>query len=209
MSVDPPQQPTRELVVSARGGDAGAAGELVERYLPALRAFVRLRSDNLLRQREADTDMVQTACREALEHLDQFQWRGEGSFRAWLFAFALNKIRNRKNHMLALKRDARREVAGTVGDAALRAAYATFATPTQELVSREGVSRIEAAIDRLPEAYREVVILSRFVGLTSVEIAAQQGKNEAAVRVQLSRALARLAALLEEDPSGPQRPSAE
>lgn len=197
MSV-PPSLPTQQLVVSAQDGDARALGELVERYLPALRAFVRLRSDRVLRAREADSDLVQTACREALAHLAEFRWRSEGSFRAWLFAFALNKIRNRKNHMLALKRDARREVTGTRADAALESAYATVSTPTQALVAGEGVARIEAAIDQLPEQYREVVILSRFVGLSHAEIAEQLGKNEGAVRVQLSRALARLAALLEQ-----------
>lgn len=171
------------------------------RYLPALRAFVRLRCDRVLRARESSSDLVQTACREAIGALRDFEWRSEGSFRNWLFAFALNKIRNRRNHFLAQKRDARRELRGTVGDEALHAAYAGL-SPTQAVASNEGVDRIEAAIDALPDAYREVVLLSRFVGLSSQEIAEQTGKTDGAVRVQLSRALARLASLLERDAPG-------
>jgi len=184
-------------VAAAQRGDAGAADELMRRHLPALRAFVRLRSDNLLRQKEADSDLVQTACRQALQSLHQFEWRSEGSFRNWLFALALNKIQNHRNVLLAQKRDVRREVAGTAADEALHGAYATVLTPTQELQAREGVERIERAIDSLPAAYREVVILSRVVGFSTTEIAEHFGKSEGAVRVQLSRALARLAAILE------------
>jgi RNA polymerase sigma-70 factor (ECF subfamily) len=192
------EPPTQALVTAAQGGDSAAAEVLLRRYLPVLRAFVRLRSDQVLRAREADSDLVQTACRQALENLAAFEWRNEGSFRNWLFAVALNKIRKHKNLLLAGKRDVRRQIAGTAGDAALRKAYDTILSPTQELQAREGVARIERAIDALPAAYREVVILSRVVGLSAPEIAAQTGQTDGAVRVQLSRALARLALLLED-----------
>jgi RNA polymerase sigma-70 factor (ECF subfamily) len=192
------EAPTQALVTAAQSGDSAAAEVLLRRYLPVLRAFVRLRSDQVLRAREADSDLVQTACRQALENLDAFEWRNEGSFRNWLFAVALNKIRKHKNLLLAGKRDVRRQIAGTAGDAALRQAYDTILSPTQELQAREGVARIERAIDALPAAYREVVILSRVVGLSAPEIAAQTGQTDGAVRVQLSRALARLALLLED-----------
>jgi RNA polymerase sigma-70 factor (ECF subfamily) len=198
MTSDPPvDAPTRQLVAAAQDGDGQAADALLRRYLPVLRAFVRLRSDNMLRAREATSDLVQTACRQALQSLRQFEWRSEGSFRNWLFTMALNKIHNHRNVLLAGKRDVRRELDGEAADQALGQAYGTVLTPTQELTSREGVARIEQAIDALPAAYREVVILSRVVGLSSAEIATQLDKSEGAVRVQLSRALARLAALLE------------
>ena len=189
--------PTQQLVVAAQQGDTDASDSLMQRYLPVLRAFVRLRSDRVLRAREAESDLVQTACRQALQNLRQFEWRDEGSFRHWLFALALNKIRNHRNMAVAGKRDVRREMQGTAADRALGNAYATVVTPTQQLSSRDEVARIEAAIDGLPESYREVVILSRVVGLNSTQIAERLGKSEGAVRVQLSRALARLAAALE------------
>jgi len=190
-----PDLPTQQLVAAAQDGDAQASGALLQRYLPVLRAFVRLRSDRVLREREAESDLVQTACRQALQNLGQFEWRDEGSFRHWLFALALNKIRNHRNMALAGKRDVRREQRDADGQ--LGVAYATMLTPTQELASRDAIARIESAIDGLPESYREVVILSRVVGLGSAQIAERLGKSEGAVRVQLSRALARLAAALQ------------
>lgn len=187
---------TQQLVVAAQSGNRDARELLMQRYLPVLRAFVRLRSDRVLRARESESDLVQTACRQALQNLGHFEWRDEGSFRHWLCALALNKIRARRNQVLAAKRDVRREMGGTAGHLALGHAYATMLTPTQELRSRDEVARIEAAIDSLPEAYREVVILSRVVGLSSAQIAERLGKTDGAVRVQLSRALARLASAL-------------
>lgn len=192
-----PDAPTQQLVTAAQQGDIDASGALMQRYLPVLRAFVRLRSDGVLRAREADSDLVQTACRQALQNLEQFEWRDEGSFRHWLFALALNKIRNHRNLALANKRDVRREVRGTAADHELKSAYGTILTPTGQLQARDEIARVESAIDSLPEAYREVVILSRVVGLNSAQIAERLGKTDGAVRVQLSRALARLAAALE------------
>jgi RNA polymerase sigma factor (sigma-70 family) len=48
-----------------------------------------------------------------------------------------------------------------------------------------------------PENYREVITLSRVVGLSHREIGEQIGKNEGAVRVLLHRALARLGRLMD------------
>ena len=52
------------------------------------------------------------------------------------------------------------------------------------------------AFAQLPEDYREVITLSRVVGLSHGQIASQLGKSEGAVRVLLHRALARLSGLL-------------
>src|SRR5262245_53653184 len=134
MASEPPvDAPTQQLVAAAQDGDGGAADLLLRRYLPVLRAFVRLRSDNLIRARESTSDLVQTACRQALANLGQFEWRSEGSFRNWLFAMALNKIHNHRNVLLAHKRDVRREIAGTAAADALAQAYGTVLSAPQLL----------------------------------------------------------------------------
>ena len=65
-------------------------------------------------------------------------------------------------------------------------------------MAREELERIESAFDRLPEEYREVITLARIAGLSRAEIAERMGRREGAVRTLLSRALARLAELLDE-----------
>jgi RNA polymerase sigma factor (sigma-70 family) len=48
---------------------------------------------------------------------------------------------------------------------------------------------MERAFDLLSDDHREVITLSRIVGLSHAEIAAELGRSEGAVRVLLSRAL--------------------
>jgi len=64
----------------------------------------------------------------------------------------------------------------------------------------EEIERVEAAFDKLSDDYRQVILLSRIVGLSHREVAREMGRNEAAVRKLLSRALARLLLLLGRNP---------
>ena len=63
--------------------------------------------------------------------------------------------------------------------------------------AREEVLRIEQAFEELPENFREVITLSRILGLSHREIAEQTGSTEGATRALLFRALARLSRLLD------------
>ena len=54
------------------------------------------------------------------------------------------------------------------------------------------------AVSRLPEDMQDLVILRYYIGLSAKEIAALQGVRENTVFVRISKAKARLAALLEE-----------
>lgn len=172
---------------------------LIERHLPGLRAFVRLRAGAAIRARESASDLVQSVCREVIEHQDRFQYPSEQAFKNWLYATALRKIANRAEFWNMQKRDAGREVGIDARDSAsLLACYATISTPSRNAMAREEVERFERAFDQLSEEQREVVTLAHLVGLSRQEIAAQTQSTEVAVRSLLYRAMARLAAILEE-----------
>lgn len=187
-----------ELVARAARGDAQAAGELLDRHLPALRGYVRLRMGKQLRAKESVSDVVQSVCREVLENVDRFRHPGPAAFRHWLYATTQRKLMHRLEYYGAQKREAARELdQGPDRDAALATFYESFCTPSRELVSAEEIERIETAFDGLPEEYREVILLARVVGLSRAAVAREMGKSEDQVRGLLSRALARLASLLE------------
>jgi RNA polymerase sigma-70 factor (ECF subfamily) len=188
-----------DLIERASEGDRVALEVLLERYLPGLRGFVRLRTGEVLRARESSSDLVQSVCREVLTHLDRFQHRSETGFRQWLYATALRKIQNRVEYHQAQKRDPDLEVAAAgASDADLLACYGSFCTPSRELMSREEIRRIEGAFDRLPDEYREAIVLAKVVGLSRAAMAQELGRSEPAVRTLLSRALSRLAEILDE-----------
>lgn len=168
---------------------------LLVRYLPRLRAFVRVHTNATVRQHESCSDLVQSVCRELLAGAGAFRYQGEGPFRSWLFRTALNKILERTRFLTAQKRDVRREKTQSAID------YGTLPglgpTASQVAAASELGDRMERAFDELADDQRHVIALSRIVGLSHAEIAADMDRSEGAVRVLLSRALVAFTAALE------------
>ncbi len=192
-----------QLAERAAQGDREAVERLIERHLPELRAFVRLRAGEALRQRESASDLVQSTCREVLSHLDRFQFPDESAFRRWLFVTAQRKIADRIDHYTAQKRNAVREERlaseGGAQDDLLASCYRRFSSPSRRALVRDEIERLERAFDQLTEEQREVVTLAHVAGLSRAQIAEQLGKSENAVRIVLHRALARLAEIVNPD----------
>lgn len=195
----------QSLVRSAVSGDRVARGDLMEQHMAGLRAFVRLRLGRQLRWRDSSLDLVQSVCREALEGLDRFEYRGPHSFRNWLLRRAENKIRDRGRYWSRARRSSERE-SGALSSLLARERdqgqqlmnqLRSFATPSRHAAAREELTRAESAFARLPEDYRRVIVLARLQGRTHEEVAAVMGRSAAATRTLLSRALARLTTLLE------------
>lgn len=197
------ETPVQQLVEDTVAGDAGARDELFRRHLPSLRAFVRLHLGRGIRSRETSLDLVQSVCREALEHLDGFEYRGPDSFRNWLLRQAENKIRDRGRYWKRERRTSLKEAGTVLGllsvdeDAELLSQLKTFCTPSRHASSREELLRAERAFRGLPPDYREVIILARVLALPHPEVAREMGRSPVATRTLLSRALARMATLLE------------
>ncbi len=205
-SDDPTPSGVRSLVSEASRGSEIAVDELLERYVPELRAYVRLRAGPDVRAREGVSDIVQSTCREVIENIDRFRWGGERGFRRWLYASALRRIVDKHDFHHAQKRDVARETpaAALAGlrsdDGALPdlGAYVTsLSTPSRMAVAREEAVRIEAAFDAISDEDRDLIVQSRLLGVSHRELAEERGKSEGAVRVALHRALVRLAAALD------------
>ena len=209
---------TTVWLARALAGDRAARGELLQRHVARLRAFVRPRLGARLRGRESSGDVVQSVLREALAGLDGFQpqERGGAGFFAWLLRTADHKLKSRGRFWNRLRRSAARDQtpadrAGLEGSAdadPLAGAAADAESPSAAASAREELERLERAFAELPADWREVVVLIRLQGLTHAEAARRLGRTESATRSMLSRALARLATRLEERASPVQHPGA-
>lgn len=71
--------------------------------------------------------------------------------------------------------------------------------PTLAAAGEDHVSEIRAAILKLPDAYREPLVLQALMGYSTAEIAAELGLSNAAVLTRLFRARKRLRELCGED----------
>ena len=172
------------------------------RNLPHVRAFVRLRIDSVTRDHEAVSDVVQSACREVLANA-AFEFRGEVAFRSYLCQAALHKIQQHRRHHLAKKRAPANARPLETDDSALVQVYrTTLFDPQRNAIRAEEIAQLEAAFARLPADYRDALTMYRIVGVAVPDLARHLGRTEAATKMLLSRAMARLTSLLEEPGAG-------
>lgn len=165
--------PDADLIARIRGGARRPFAVLVRRYNQRMFRIVRA----VLRDDQEAEDVVQQAFVTAYDRLSQF--RGDGSFGAWLTKIAVHEAYSRQR------------AAGRRGDLALVAARRDRgSSPTPEdAVERSQVAGIlEAHVDAMPESMRLVFVMRDVEELTTAETAASLGISEAAVRVRLHRA---------------------
>jgi RNA polymerase sigma-70 factor (ECF subfamily) len=202
---DPTSDKTRP---SAPGG---GYDRLFEQNLPALIAFLRAKVGGELAERESVRDLAQSVCREVLRDLGELEFRSNEQFRSYLFLQAARKVVDRyRYHKQEMRDQARAEPLPVEDDEV--AVFGRFAelTPSRVVGGKEELTRVEQAIQLLPEAQREAVLLSRIAGLSYEEIAREKGISGAAVRGLVARGLARLASMLggaSGDAAPPSRPT--
>jgi RNA polymerase sigma factor (sigma-70 family) len=127
------------------------------------------------------------------------EFRGEAAFKNWLFGKVLNKVRDRHRHARAEMRDVRKErplVKQRNDRESLVTAYASICEPPEAAIKAELWEDVEQAFDQLTVEQREVLTLSKLVGLDLQEIAERMDKSYANVRQISHRALVRLSAIV-------------
>lgn len=198
----PPNAPflddnTRNLVSRALEQDREAIDLLFVRYRDRLRSALRKLIGPKYRLLLADSeDATHDAILSALKRLHQFEYRGEGSFLAWLLKGAEYEIVRRIRAIETKKRSAHGGLIGLDEDVEQLVA-GKDATPSQQHDETELAERIRTALQELPDREREIIVLRRYLELDTNEICAEMGlPTEGAVRALLSRAQARLSGLL-------------
>ena len=173
--------------------------QLLAEHLPALTVFLRHKVGAELAGREEIDDLAQSVCREVLQDRQQLRFATAEQFRCFLFLQAAHKgVDRARFHRMACRAQRREKVLpeGSRSEAEI-GLYSGLASATQVAHAREHLERVERHLDQLPEAQREVLLLSRIAGLGYAEIAAQRGVSETTVRGLAARGLARLCVLLE------------
>ncbi|MBI4607691.1 MAG: sigma-70 family RNA polymerase sigma factor [Candidatus Rokubacteria bacterium] len=165
-----------------KAGRLSAFRALYERHYRAVFTFL-LRS---LGNRSTAEDLLQETFLRVFAHREDY--RPTAAFRTWLFTIARNLLIDQ----LRQRRGSPELESGEI----LETVAAPGATPLQEAEAQELGDYLQAAVLRLPPSQREVLLLSRFAGLSHEEIAHVTGASPEAVRVALHRALCRLRDLL-------------
>ena len=201
MSVDDPD--TDQLLRRAEGGDRAALDRLLARHRRRLRQMVALRMDRRLAARVDASDVVQEALTEASARLSEYLRVRPAPFYLWLRQLAFDRLIDlSRRHIGAQRRSVRREAARRIplpDESAVELAdrlVASGTSPSVRMEKEELRSRVRAALDRLSESDREVLVLRHLEQLSTREVAVVLGLGEPAVRYRQRRALERLGELL-------------
>ncbi len=202
----PPEPDTDQLLDLVGRGDPSARGRLLDRHRGRLRQLVALRLDPRLAARVDPSDVVQESLAEADRRLADFARVRPLPFYPWLRQLALQRLTElHREHIRSHKRSVRREEARlpllpdeSVQGLARRLA-AGGSSPSARLRRRDLQARMRAALERLGERDREVLLLRHMEQLSVREIAAVLGISEGAVKVRHVRALERLRHTLDEE----------
>jgi RNA polymerase sigma-70 factor (ECF subfamily) len=186
-----PADTEAELLARLRAGDEGAYAQFVREQTPAL---LRVTS-RLLRSDDEARDAVQDAFVSAFRALPRF--RGESRLATWIYRIAINAALARLRARAGTDEVSLDEwLPRFVEDG--HAAEPSEPWPTDAVTERREVrERVRAAIDRLPDAYRTVVLLRDIEELTTDEAAQALGISPGAVKVRLHRARQALRTLLD------------
>ncbi len=171
----------RLLVVRAQAGDEAAVAELVERYSPRLRYFLR----KLLISADATEDALQDVWLDVLRHLPRLS--DPQALRAWLYRIARDRAFRRL-------RKAGRE------PQSLDEHQLANGQPEPEFTPEEA-AQIHAALDRLPAHQREVLVLRFLEDMSYEDIARVIGCPLGTLRSRLHYAKRALRDLLTDDSS--------
>jgi RNA polymerase sigma-70 factor, ECF subfamily len=197
----------RELVKRLRDGDESAFVELIDRYGATMLRVAQM----YVRDRGTAEEVVQETWLAVLNGIDRFEERS--SLKTWLFRILTNRAKTRG------QRDGRMVPFSALAGAGNEAdepsvdpdrflgpdsphpgawAAPPVPWPQEKLLEGETLNVIQMAIDMLPEAQREVILLRDVDGWTPKEVSEVLDITDGNQRVLLHRARSKVRAALEE-----------
>ena len=191
---------TQELLDRAREGDERAFEELFKRHRERLRQVIAFRMDRRLAARADASDILQETYFEAFKRLPRYLEQEDMPFYLWLRWIAREKVMALyRRHLGADKRAVDREIPLLPADSSARFVTGVIGggpTPSQHLARKELADLLRAALARLEEDERDLILWRHFEQLSIRETAQLLHITEAAAGKRYIRALERLRKLL-------------
>jgi RNA polymerase sigma-70 factor (ECF subfamily) len=176
----------------AEGRDLAAQ---LERHRALLRLLASIHLDPRLKAKLDPSDLVQETLAAAHAALPAFRGTTPAELEAWLRTILARTLLHAVRKYLQQQNcDVRRErpLDALAEHSSRRLAdwlAAEQSSPSQKVVHNEQVLRLALAMDALPGAQREALVLQHWYGLSLAEIGAHLGRSPAAVAGLIKRAL--------------------
>ena len=169
------------LIADCQQGDSRAFRRVFEIYRDRVYALCRNMAGN---DQDAE-DLTQESFVWAFKNIGSF--RAEAAFGTWLYRIASNRCLGELR-----KRKPRFQSVEAMEEQGVVALAVTGPNPEEQVVRKEAVRRVEAAVAELPESQRIVFVLGTQMGMRYREIGDIVGCSEDAVKVRIHRARKRV-----------------
>lgn len=192
------------LIRQIQQGSEPALLEFLEVHRTPLLAFINKNMSDALKTKVEAADILQEVSLNAVASFSEFDFEQKTPFN-WLCHLAERRIiDNHRKYFQAQKRAAGREIRQPTGDDGKGQGFmdllvASMTSPSQAFSRGAREMKLLTALETLPEQSREAIRLKYVEGLNSSEIADRMGKTDVAVRVLVSRAMAKLQELLKQE----------
>ncbi len=165
------ERQVRRFVDLAKDGDAEAFGHLYDRFQPEILRYLIVR----VRDRDVAEDLAQQVFLKAWQAIPRYEHRG-APFRAWLYRMAHNQM---VDHFRTARTTTDLEGLDIPEDAKAE----------ERLLTAETNELLQAALERLSEDHRQVLVLRFLMEKSAKEIGEIMGRKEVTVRGLQMRAL--------------------
>ena len=186
---------TLYLLNAAKDGDQEAWRDLYNRYHGYLHYVVKMRLVGSPQRGFEAEDVLQEAFLNAWRKLERFEYRGEGSFLAWLTRIVVNQLLNQRRG----RKDAEQGLETNM----LRQAEAgqdPNETPSEAMIQLESQERLRSAFEKLDESDQMTLGLRLGQGLTWAEIGEIMDCSRTAAAQNFARAIDRMRRLADVSP---------
>jgi RNA polymerase sigma-70 factor (ECF subfamily) len=194
-----------DILTDARRGSADALGRMMEECQNYLLLVANRELGSDIRAKAGASDIVQDTFLDAQRDFPNFQGTTEAEFRAWLRRLLLNNMANcARKYTSTEKRSIRREIELNAQTEMFSQNLADSGpTPSRALVDAEERQDLLNGLSKLPNHYREVILLRHRDGLGYAEIGKRMNRTPEAVRKLWARGIELLQEILEgHEPSG-------
>jgi RNA polymerase sigma-70 factor, ECF subfamily len=203
-------QSNGDLIARARRGSKSSLGSLLQQYRNYLVVLAATQIEKRLQPRVSPSDVVQETMLRAHKNFGQFRGTTERELIAWLRQILVNNLAKFvEQHMLAARRDVRREVSIERLGAALEKSTIQLAallpsegkSPSMAVQQREEAVVLADRLAQLPPDYRDVLVLRNLQSLPFDEVAQRINRSVGATRMLWLRAIEKLRTAYRHDQS--------
>jgi len=187
-----------QLLDLARTGHSAALGQLLEMYRHYLTLLARLQISRRLQGKADASDVVQETFLRAHRDFAKFRGNTEEELAAWLRQIlAARLVDLMRRYYGTRRRDVllEQELVSDLDQSSRcldRRLVAKLSSPSHQAARREQAVLLAEALERLPEDYREVLVLHHLEECTFPMVARRMVRSTEAVKKLWARALAQL-----------------